>query len=228
MPSGGLGSAVLLNARQETHDVSSEARGTASILLTDAGAVFHATTEGLTGPITAAHFHGGAFGMNGGPVRTITDDFDANTARGLWSVSDPEPLDGAQLDALLAGIVYLNIHTSAYGSGEIRGQINPDGPVITSTEPVTNVVPSSFVLAQNYPNPFNPSTAIRFDLAEAGHVSLAVYDMIGRKVAMLIDSELPARQHEVIWNASGLPSGVYFYTLQSDGFRSTRSMLLVE
>ena len=71
-------------------------------------------------------------------------------------------------------------------------------------------LPTSIALHQNYPNPFNPTTEIRFDLPDAGNVSLVVYDVLGRKVAELANGYQAAGYHAATWNAAGAASGVYF------------------
>ncbi len=98
---------------------------------------------------------------------------------------------------------------------------------------VTNVgriaeSPSEFALNQNYPNPFNPSTTISFSLPRDGHVTLEVYDMLGRETAALIDGEMRAGTHEIVWNAGEVSAGVYFYRIVSDGLSRTRSMIFVK
>ena len=71
-------------------------------------------------------------------------------------------------------------------------------------------IPSHFVLHNPYPNPFNPTTTIRYDLPEAGRVSLIIYDILGRKVAVAVDSWQEAGAHEVVWSAADIPSGDLF------------------
>jgi hypothetical protein len=88
--------------------------------------------------------------------------------------------------------------------------------------------PREFGLEGNYPNPFNPSTAIRFALAEGGDAKLSVYNSIGELVAVLSDGPLPAGTHTVVFDASGLPGGVYFCRLYAAGEASTIRMLLVK
>jgi len=90
----------------------------------------------------------------------------------------------------------------------------------------------SFELSQNRPNPFNPHTLIRFDLGQACHTRLYVYDAQGRLVTRLVDRELAAGPHSVPWsgrNDAGrdVASGVYFYSLEAPGFTSTRRMVLL-
>lgn len=71
-------------------------------------------------------------------------------------------------------------------------------------------LPAVFAVHPNYPNPFNPTTHFKFDLPESGNVSLAVYDVLGRKVAELAEGHFEAGYHSATWNAEGVSSGVYF------------------
>jgi len=88
--------------------------------------------------------------------------------------------------------------------------------------------PASFILRQNYPNPFNPSTLIEFGLPEASHVQLAVFDMTGRRVALLENGFRSAGWHQISFDAAGLASGLYIYRIQSGEFAETRKMMLVK
>jgi len=83
-------------------------------------------------------------------------------------------------------------------------------------------------LNQNYPNPFNPSTQIEFTLSDLQSVSLRVYDMAGRQVAVLVDGVKQAGRHTATFNASDLASGVYFYRFITDTQQFTRKMTLVK
>ncbi len=105
------------------------------------------------------------------------------------------------------------------------GTINATISNITQT---STIVPDKFALNQNYPNPFNPSTSIKFDIAKEGFVKLAVYNMIGQKVADLVNGNLTAGRYEVNWNALKVNSGVYFYRLETSDFIDTKKMLLVK
>jgi len=82
-------------------------------------------------------------------------------------------------------------------------------------------------LDQNYPNPFNANTNISFDLAEASNVSLNVYDITGRLVVTLVDGQMDAGQHVVVWDASNVSSGVYFYKLSAGDYTFTKKMNLL-
>lgn len=85
-----------------------------------------------------------------------------------------------------------------------------------------------YELQQNYPNPFNPSTKIRFSIPSNEFVTLKVYNVLGSEIATLINDVLNAGSYEVDFNAEGLTSGVYFYTLSTDNFTNTRKMILTK
>ena len=89
-------------------------------------------------------------------------------------------------------------------------------------------LPVAFNLSQNYPNPFNPSTTIGYQLAESGKVTLNIYNILGRKVATLINEYKPIGKYEVEFNTTNLPSGVYFYQLKAGSFVDTKKMLLLK
>ncbi len=87
---------------------------------------------------------------------------------------------------------------------------------------------SNFALHQNYPNPFNPSTTIAFDVLHSSLVSLNVFDMLGHKVATLVNEQKPPGSYSERWLALGLPSGIYFYRLEAGDYGETKMMLLVK
>tara|TARA_R110000868_G_scaffold259361_5_gene517344 strand:- start:112187 stop:115411 length:3225 start_codon:yes stop_codon:yes gene_type:complete len=90
-------------------------------------------------------------------------------------------------------------------------------------------VPDKFALEQNYPNPFNPSTSVNFSLPQTSKVTLTVYDMLGRRVATLLNNEqLNAANHSVKFDASALASGMYIYRIEAGSFVSTRKMMLIK
>jgi len=89
-------------------------------------------------------------------------------------------------------------------------------------------VPTSFNLGQNYPNPFNPTTSIDYNVASRGYVKLAVYDLLGKEVATLVDGVQPAGKNTVTFSASNLTSGVYFYKLEADNNVITKKMTLLK
>ncbi|HCV42470.1 MAG TPA: hypothetical protein DGH68_03230 [Bacteroidetes bacterium] len=117
--------------------------------------------------------------------------------------------------------------------------VNPSGGtteiVLTATDVslVTSVrqldgVPTSFALSQNYPNPFNPTTTIRISLPSASPVRLDIYNMLGQRVAEVMDEYRSAGTYAVTVDASVLPSGMYFYRLVAGGFTQTKRMVLIK
>jgi hypothetical protein len=89
-------------------------------------------------------------------------------------------------------------------------------------------LPKEFELKQNYPNPFNPTTTIEYGLPAASHVKLRVFDILGRVVMTLVDERQSAGYKSATFNASNLPSGVYFYDLEASNFRSIKMMILIK
>ena len=97
----------------------------------------------------------------------------------------------------------------------------------------TEIISQKFLLKQNYPNPFNPSTEIVFDLNESSHISLTIFDLVGREVLQLYDGYTQAGVHTHKWNSKNIlgkrvPSGLYLYTLKSDNNSSTKKMFLMK
>jgi hypothetical protein len=96
----------------------------------------------------------------------------------------------------------------------------------TAVEPLGSQIPEKFALNQNYPNPFNPQTVVSCQLPVASHVKLAVYDMLGRQVALLANGQYPAGEFRFTFDGSRLASGVYFCRLMAGSFVSTTKMVL--
>jgi len=93
-------------------------------------------------------------------------------------------------------------------------------------------IPNTFMLSQNYPNPFNPTTTINYELPVKGRVTLELFDILGRRVATLIDTEQPEGYYQYRFNAAetanGLASGVYIYRLRAGSFNATKKMVLLK
>jgi hypothetical protein len=85
-----------------------------------------------------------------------------------------------------------------------------------------------YYLMQNYPNPFNPSTAIKFSLPKATHVTLSIYNTLGQEVSNLVSKDMNAGVYTAEWNASSFASGVYFYRIQAGSFVETKKMVLLK
>ncbi|MCH6575991.1 MAG: T9SS type A sorting domain-containing protein [Bacteroidetes bacterium] len=113
---------------------------------------------------------------------------------------------------------------------------------ISTTVEEYNEVLNTFNLQQNYPNPFNPSTTIKFSIPTSpqshpyqggeanydGLVNLKVYDIIGNEIASLVNEEKPAGEYEVIFDATGLSSGIYFYRLTAGKYTSAKKLILMK
>lgn len=142
-------------------------------------------------------------------------------------------------DSSLTGIIY-----SIYFIDEYRGwAVGTNGVIMATTNggivgieenDLSNYEsPYRFKLSQNYPNPFNPITnigyTVRAQRAVPQHVNLSIYNILGQKVATLVDKKQPAGSYEVEWDASGFASGVYLFRLESDkGFEETKKMILLK
>ena len=106
---------------------------------------------------------------------------------------------------------------------------------LLKTDPVPNDVqpleqgniPNNYTLKQNYPNPFNPATTIEFGIPESEFVTIAVYNMLGEKVNLIVNKELSAGKYKVKWDAQNLPTGIYIYTLKAREFYLSNKMILI-
>jgi len=172
---------------------------------------------------------------NYGFLLSVTDGHSSNTSDKLrikiW-------------DESLANVVFYDSQTGAADDAAPTAVVS--GGVITVTksgghaadakvsiqqlieEDAATEMPTQYELYNAYPNPFNPSTTIRFDLPEAAKVRLAVYDMLGREVAVLADEERPAGQHSVRFDAQRLSSGMYIFRLQAGSFHQTKKLMLMK
>jgi len=99
---------------------------------------------------------------------------------------------------------------------------------ISATPSSAHVTISSYALHQNYPNPFNPETSIDFDLVQDGVAKLAIYNVMGQTVATLVNGNESAGRHTVVFNGANLPSGVYLYKLEANGFSDTKKLVLLK
>lgn len=100
--------------------------------------------------------------------------------------------------------------------------------LLSADDEEDNMLPGTFALEQNHPNPFNPSTVIAFSLPFNQHIKLEIFNLLGQSVAVLADSDFPAGSHELAWDGSAAPSGVYFYRLTAEAHTITRKMMLLK
>jgi len=153
-----------------------------------------------------------------------------------YHLQNTSPCIGAGIDSIQIGASWFYSPPNCY-YGSIRP--NPAGSMpdigacespegIVGVEENLSVYPTEYALSQNYPNPFNPSTTIKYSVPELSFVTIKFYDVLGSEVATLVNEEKPVGTYEVNWNATNLPSGVYFYRLQAGDFVQTRKMILLK
>lgn len=99
---------------------------------------------------------------------------------------------------------------------------------LLAIRPSNNEVPTEFKLFQNYPNPFNPTTKIQFSIPKESFVRLSIYNAIGQEIVTLVSQELPASTYSIDFNATDIPNGIYFYSLQAGEFTQTKKMILIK
>ena len=131
--------------------------------------------------------------------------------------------EGNTFDAI-AGVLWYG-----FGSYKLLPRKNDDFVGLATGTDEEYVQPIDYELAQNYPNPFNPSTKIQYALPVEGSVTLKVFNILGQEVITLINNKLvPAGRHEITFDASHLPSGIYLYRIQTDGFVQVKKMILLK
>jgi hypothetical protein len=152
---------------------------------------------------------------------TQTGTIDSATLYGI----DPQFVDPTNGNFTIpTGNALLTLGHDGLGIGDRRwtGQL-------TGIREINNgQIPSDFSLSQNYPNPFNPQTKIQFTLAKASNVSLIVYNVVGEEVAQLVNEFKNSGSFEYTFDSAGLSSGVYFYTLKTANFVSTKKMIVMK
>jgi hypothetical protein len=147
---------------------------------------------------------------------------------GIYLFSD----NGDSLKTLNEGLTDLHVHTftidnagyayAGTNNGVWRRQLSQ---IVSVSQPPE--FPKAIRLDQNYPNPFNPSTTIRYALPQRSLVTLSVFNTLGQEVATLVQGEYEADFHEVTFDASSLPSGMYFYRLRAGDFVETKKLLVL-
>ncbi|WP_340106229.1 T9SS type A sorting domain-containing protein [Rhodohalobacter sp. 8-1] len=151
---------------------------------------------------------------------------DAVTSGGIPSSSGNIQLEGSIGQIATTSSAGNNVQSfpglwSSFYSTDLITDIEPE-------EPLSNNIPGEFKLQHAYPNPFNPSTQISYELPEASHVKLTVYNMLGQQVRVLVNTRQKAGHYETTFQAQGMASGVYLYRLQTDNFTQERKMTLVK
>jgi photosystem II stability/assembly factor-like uncharacterized protein len=168
-----------------------------------------------------------------GNVRALTITPNGDILASIGSLLLQSTDDGATWAADTSGLPAVTVLALAAASDSIAYAGADQQPVFFSKRTVTGipsvsaVVPERVLLEQNFPNPFNPSTTIRFFLPVHARVRLTVWNMLGQRVAVLRDEPMDAGQHECVFHAPGLASGVYFYQLETGRSSETRHFVLL-
>jgi subtilisin family serine protease len=132
----------------------------------------------------------------------------------------------AKINAAAAKDGFTGVSASAqWGNGKVDAQVALQQ--VLSVLRFSEVIPSRPDLAQNYPNPFNPATTISFSVPASGAVTLSVFSILGERVATLVNEHLDAGEYTTKFNAAGLSSGIYFYTLSTGSVSISKKMLLI-
>ena len=172
-------------------------------------------------------------------INTLDDVTIKKEARILGTIVAPEGKVLVDKEGFFKGLICakeievkkegtLLFHGASIPSAQASVQAAPPAPLAQAEAATSQAVPEGYRLAPNYPNPFNPITTIAFDVPETVSVRVVVYDVTGRLVARLVDRPMVAGRHEVRFDASALPSGVYLYQVQAGHFTEIRRMVLVK
>jgi hypothetical protein len=176
---------------------------------------------------------------------TISSDINVTLSGGaqakniFWQVSGEVTIGtNAHFEGILLSMTAINFNTGASLNGRALAQsaialdqnaiTHPGSSQPTNIDGTDNSVPGSYTLSQNYPNPFNPSTVINYYLPVNTEVRLEVFNMLGQRVAVLVNEQKAAGSHTINFDASALSSGIYIYSIQTNGFNQSRKMLLVK
>jgi len=145
-------------------------------------------------------------------------------AASTWTVAAP---NGLNKRVGLIDMVTLGSEVSAWATGT-GDTVYHYHRTLTGVGDDPQPIPGDFSLSQNYPNPFNPSTMINYQIATSNWVTLRVYNILGQEVRTLVNERKDAGEHQVQFDAEGLPSGVYVYRILSVAQIATRKMLLLK
>ncbi len=176
------------------------------------------------------------------PMATFTTD--SGLAATLYFTADADAPDGIiVIDSAYEATQFDQFGTTFHLWHRVEAADDTGGPALVPSfaagsvevrsstdvgDELPDMVPRTFELVQNYPNPFNPTTTISFTLPKKANVRLDVFNILGQTVSTLISGQLPAGEHEAVWDAGDSPTGVYFYRLTAEKESITRKMLLLK
>jgi photosystem II stability/assembly factor-like uncharacterized protein len=163
------------------------------------------------------------------PTGGVTHLFVSSYGTVYRSVNNGNTWSNVTTDIVQPDLFRLAIGGSYLYASSFSGAIyrRPLADLVVSVE-TEKTVPGQFFLEQNYPNPFNPATTIHYTLPRSAHVKLTIHDVLGREIAALVNEEQSAGWKQVQWNAHIVPSGIYFYRIQSGNFVDCKKMILMK
>jgi len=185
---------------------------------TNSGFVWSAQTAPITEQLFGVSFATVDSGTAVGSGGTIIHTTNSGTTWAIQTSGTTQILNGVSFANSNLGIAV----------GDLGTILRTTNSGLTGIRPENNSLPSGFGLSQNYPNPFNPVTNINFSVPKEGFVNLSVYDILGNKVNELVNENIKAGDYSMKFDASGLSSGVYFYTIKTNDFSSTKKMVLTK
>jgi uncharacterized Ntn-hydrolase superfamily protein len=154
----------------------------------------------------------------------------ADTRCASWNTSSMSAFIRIARPEDTLGVLYLNLKVlnAPFGRDPIDSLQVLYNNFLTSVVNISNEIPDNCFLQQNFPNPFNPSTVIRYGLAVSGFVSLKIYNVSGKEISTLVNEKQNAGSYGVEWLARDLPSGIYYYRLNTENFSEAKQMLLIK
>ena len=183
----------------------------------------HAMTNDSNGFINTGQYHGFLSFEQAAP--------DGTGIGGYTYSGEIEATKGGGI-ILDTGTAYDGAYTPLTGEGNqgrwFVGMDSFKGTITSGGVGVEDSAPGAFTVAQNSPNPFNPTTTISYSLADAGNVTVDVFNVAGQKVGTIVDGFMEAGSHSVVWDGSEFSAGVYFYTVKSGEFTKTVKMTLLK
>jgi hypothetical protein len=198
------------------------------------GQSWSAVGEGLANQVYTLAFYNGKLYAGGNELYKVFIDsppYSITHYLMVWDGSKWDTLSGGPngpVSCLLSDTLGLIVGGSFSTAGNISAKNIALFSSVTGVKHPASDIPSEFSLLQNYPNPFNPSTTISYGISKFSFVKLIVYDILGREVKVLVNENKAPGSYVANFNASGLPSGIYFCRLQVGNFTQTRKLALLK
>jgi hypothetical protein len=186
------------------------------------------STVGVTGAIVyAVNGNGAVYGYD------VTDENGSYAIAGVAPGSYAIYVDAPGFEASSTMNALATYSTDSRGTPEPASGVDFTLMSVTSTPGDQPFTPTDYILEQNYPNPFNPTTNIVFNIPQTEKVTLTIYNMLGQRIATLVEGVLPAGTHRVTWNGRDdrgqqMPTGVYLYKLSGSQFSQAKKMVLMK